>query len=306
MQENNNEEMQSLQRPAVPGNNNNVVEQTDEEERGITLGQIWHMIVKHWIAVVICMLAGLAVGVVYARAIKKPEYKATRTLAVIAPKDDNTSASNNVNNSLYFARIAVGYIKYPEVEEAACKLLVNGDTDNKKGYAKLFVSETDSSVYNTVALDKLFTASLETYVSGNSTATSIFIDVTSTTSVAQLSTDVVNAIVQALQDVSNTSGSALNSLLDQTIFPGSEARVENAKDTSTSNVIIGAVGTLAGVVVGAAYAIVRELADTKVGSKAELETLTGYKVIGMIPKYEAYAVESSSKKEGEEGGKVNA
>ena len=65
MQENNNEEIETLQRPQVSkGGNNNVIEKTDDEERGITLGQIWHMIIKHWIAVVICMLIGLAVGAV--------------------------------------------------------------------------------------------------------------------------------------------------------------------------------------------------------------------------------------------------
>lgn len=300
MQENNNDAMEALQRPQVSkSGNNNYIEEMDDEERGITLGQIWHMIIKRWVAVVICMLIGLAVGVVYARAIKKPVYKATRTLAVIAPKDDDTSASNNVNNSLYFARIAVGYIKYPEVEEQACKILVDKTEDYKEMFSS--VDDKGDTVYNTVVLDDFFTASLETYVSGNSTATSIFIDVTASSSDKQLSTDVVNAVVQALQDVSNTAGSALNSLLDHTIFPGTEARVDDAKDSSTSNVVIGAVGVIGGAVLGIAYAIIRELADTKIGSKSELEHLTGYKVIGMIPKYETYAEEQEG-----EGGEENA
>ncbi len=311
MQENNNEEIETLQRPQVSkGGNNNVIEKTDEEERGITLGQIWHMIIKHWIAVVICMLIGLAVGVVYARAIKKPVYKATRTILVAAHDDEESTDSGVVSTSKQLAQVAVNYIKYTEVEQAACKILVEDDKDNQKGYAKKFITvlQDGTTEYNTVALDGYFKATLQTYASG--TSYSNFIDVTCTTSSAQLSTDIVNATVQALQDVCNSSEGSLNGLLNQTIFPGNEARVENAVDTSTSNLIIGAVGVIGGAVVGVAYAIIRELADTKIGSKAELEYLTGYKVIGMVPKYEAYAEEHTKKdedkKEEGEGGKKNA
>ena len=51
----------SLPRPS----NNAKIEQEDidEEESGITLGDIWRMIKKHWVALVICLFVGLAGGV---------------------------------------------------------------------------------------------------------------------------------------------------------------------------------------------------------------------------------------------------
>lgn len=268
MEDNNNDV--SLNRPIV--NNYYGSEPGDEQqddEHSISFSQIWHMLKKHWVAIVVCTLVGLASGVLYGRLIKKPKYEATSQI-MIKVTDDSGDISENISQAKNQAQIASKYISYLEVREAVCSSLA-------AKYPEYDVSKNENAAED---LSSQYSVSLPTV--GSSSTTSIFVDITATTSEKQQSVDVANAIANVTKELSNGTGD-ISSYLKNSIVV---AEATTATDSSTSNIVIALIGTLIGLVVGCGYAIIRELTNNKVTSKYELEQLTGVKIIGMIPKYE--------------------
>ena len=261
-----------------------------EEEKGITLSQIWHMIIKHWVAIVILALIGLAVGVVYARAVKKPKFKAESQVMVLT-SDSTLTQAQKISLSESLVRICYGYMSGPEVSEAALEYLVN---NNKK-----FVNENGKAIYDSVDFSKMYTVSMQFSTTNVPT---IFIKVSATTSNKEMSIAIANAVVTVTAELCNTDGQ-VSSYLKDCVVP---TETDIAKDSSTSNLIIAAVGVLGGVVLGVAYAIVRELLNNRVGSKMELEQITGFKVIGMIPKYSNAPLSPEKQNQTTEGEKQDA
>jgi capsular polysaccharide biosynthesis protein len=299
MENNNNDyqsQMMSLQRPS---SNNDGYEVVEEEKEGISLGQVWHMIVKHWVALVIMVLVGLACGFGYSKFIKTPKYQANvQLMTVNGEASESSSTSSNISLAIQKTTIAYGYATTDEVVKSVGKKMAEKDYD-------IYLKDADgkkTEEYDLTAIKKLYSVSIPT-VTGSST--SIFLSITSTCKTEAMAIDVANFVSSSIVSLSNDSSSTVYSMLKNSLV--SMGTANSAKDTSTSTFIIALVGMLAGAVIGAAYGIIRELCNTKVSSKADLETLTGFKVIGMIPKYDNnVVVEMTEKKEEDKGGKENA
>lgn len=256
-------QMISLSRP-----NENV----EEEEDGISLSDIWHMIVKHWVGLVIFLLVGFAGGFGYAKFIKKPKYQASVQLYVNFTSEDNTK---NITLSQK-TNIACGYLVTNEVINSVCEKMAEKKYDvyTKDSNGK------DTTTFDTMEVKKLY--SVSTVSSNNNTIN--LLSITSTCKEEQMAIDVCNFVVDsALELVNDPSSIGYSIFKDSFSLIGGKANY--AKDTSTSTAVVSLIGALIGVVVGVGYCIIRELADTHVSSKADLEKLTGYKVIGMIPLY---------------------
>ncbi len=271
--------------------NQEIIVDQAEQEKSITLGQIWHMIKKHWVAAGVCTLLGFGAAFAYAKFIKSPSYQASVQLMVVA--DDGSSSSDNISISTRKAAIAYGYLTSDDVVEEATKKLA----ENEKYTKKLTTTENGETKYNTLLFKKYYSVAIPTI--GSTTTTSIFLTVTSTCNSEDMAIDVANCVANTAVELSNSEGYPIHNLIGNSLNVIQEAK--QAKDTSTSTAVISLIGILAGLVVGVAYGIIRELTDTRVSSKSELETLSGYKVIGMIPKYED--LKNSEKGESDNGGK---
>ncbi len=249
----------------------------DQEEKSITLGQIWHMIKKHWVAAGVCALLGFGAAFAYAKFIKSPSYQASVQMMVVA--DEGSTSTDNISISTRKAAIAYGYLTSDDVVEKSTEKLAA----NEKYTKALTTTENGETKYNTLQFKKYYTVTISTV--GSTSTTSIFLTITSTCKSEEMAIDVANCVANTSIELTNSDQYAIHNLLGDSLNIIQEAK--QAKDTSTSTVVISLIGVLAGLVVGIAYAIIRELTDTRVTSKSELESVTGYKVIGMVPKYEA-------------------
>lgn len=203
------------------------------------------------------------------------------------PADDSLSGQEAINLALKKAAIAYGYMTIEEVlKSVGVKMEANG----YNAYVKDASGNKTENV-DIAAVKSYYTVAIPT-VTNN--ATNIFVNVTSTCKNKQMAIDVANYVVDATIELVNTKGTNGYTILKESIATMGEAT--DAKDTSTSTWVISLIGALIGVVVGAGYGIVRELTNTKVTSKQDLENLTGYKVIGMIPDYQL--VEEAAGKKG--------
>lgn len=245
-----------------------------EQEEGISFSQIWMMIKKHFVAIIICTILGLAFGVIYARGIKKAKYEATSEVLVIKDTSSSTEtadATEVYNFGTKMATVCASYMQSQEVQDEVCKVMFN------EGYKDYKTSDDE---FNYVGLSEKYSVSLPTI--GSTSTTSLFVKVTATTKDEKESIKLANTIVNKTNELVNTDGNSLKVMLGNSLVI-TEAHI--ATDTSTSNVVIALIGIVLGLLVGIIYAIIIELTNTKVTSKRELEQITGYKVIGMIPKY---------------------
>lgn len=295
----NNETNNSLIRPSL----DNTVEYEEEEKSGVTLGQIFHMLRKHWVAIVITSLVGLAGGVVYGRFVKKAKYQATTQLMIVNTDTGSLTPEDtvqNISDAKNKAQILSLYMTSDEVKTQIAKDLIAKDGTKYDFYNrdenKNIIMDGTEYTYNLAAVSKLYSVNLQQVTSNN---TSIFVTITSTATDSQLAIDVANTVSTSTITLCNTKSTYGYRYLKDSV--ASLGTVSSASDKSTSNIVIAAVGVLLGAVVGAGYGIIRELTNTHVSSKTELEQLTGYKVIGMIPKYDPYV-----SKNAEEGAKENA
>ncbi len=254
-----------------------------EEEKGITLSQLFHMVLKHWVAIVILVLFGLSVGVIYGRVVKQPKYQAQTQLMVLA-QDTTGTQSQKLELTDRLVRITYGYLTSTEVRQQTLDYLVE---NNPK-----FVNVKGQPRYDSVSIGSLYTPQLQYSTSNTPTP---FIKVVATSSDKDMAIAVANAVVTITTDLCDNEGQ-LSNLLKNCLTPET---TEIAKDSSMSNTIIALVGVLGGLVVGALYGVIRELLNTKVGSKNEIEQMTGYKVIGMIPMYSNVETSPEKQEEGE-------
>lgn len=301
--ENMNAEQVSLQRPNNYNDNNNNYADEDDEAQGIKLSQIWHMIIKHWVALVICLLVGFAGGFAYSKIIKTPKFQATTQLMIVNTDTATTTSSNqNISEALQKTQIAYGYLTSDEVVHAVYDELKAKNTDDR--YKMDFVIKdktTGEEKADYESVKKLYSVTIPTVVSNS---TSIFINITSTAKNEALAVDVANFVPKIAIELVNNDTSLGYAYLKNSL--ASLGNVDSAKDTSTSTIMLALIGTLIGLVVGAAYGIIRELANTHVSSKTELEQLTGFKVIGMIPMYNSYVANTETKEETKKGDEQHA
>lgn len=264
----------SLKSNEIANNNQN---QPEDEEKGITLSQIWHMIIKHWVALVICILVGFAGGFGYAKFIKTPKYQASVQLMIVNSGSTTSTADSEISLALKKTQIAYGYLTTDEVATSVGKKMAEKKYDI---YLKDDSGKATTNV-DVTSVKKLYSVTIPTVVSNT---TSIYLNITSTCKTKDMAIDVVNFVAtSAIELVNNTSSSVYGYLNNSLTCIGS---ANSAKDTSTSTALLSVIGAVIGVVVGAVYGIIRELTNTHVSSKQELETISGYKVIGMIPKQE--------------------
>lgn len=258
--------------------NNDVEEAPEEEKSGITFGMIWRMIIKHWVAWVIFMFVGLAGGVVYAQALRKPSYSATATMMVVTNSNDSSTpiTDDNLNTtdlSIAYQRanIAVTMMNTSIVSHPATETL-----------ATTYTSLKDSSGnYDYASVSKAYSASLLTTGMTTTSGSSVVINVTATSDDAKFAVDLANTVCTTVIDLGNKDSRF--SYIKNCLIVASSAT--EGKDTATSKAVIVLIGLLIGCVIGMLYGIIFETANNKVTSKAELDELTHVKVIGMIPNY---------------------
>ena len=265
---------------------NNPQFQPEEEEKGITLSQIWRMIVKHWVALIICILVGFAGGFGYAKFVKKPSYQSSVQMMIVNSGSTTTTAENEISLAIRKTQIAYGYLTTDEVATSVGKKL------GEKKYDIYLKDDNGNATENidVSAVKKLYSVSIPTVVSNT---TSIYLTITSNCNNKNMAIDVVNYVATSAIELVNSTSSSVYGYLNNSLTCIGTAN--SAKDTSTSTAVLSIIGAVIGLVVGAAYGIIRELTNTHVSSKQELETLSGYKVIGMIPKAEL----NEDEKEGE-------
>ena len=236
---------------------------TDVEE-GKSFNEYWQMIRKHWKAVIAVTMVALVVGVGYAKGFKKPEYQSTGTCMVLYDNSEteDTITANDVNYSLTLLATVNTFMEDEPVIEAMTSDLI------QQGY-----DVTTNSVRGMISVEP---------ANYSSSIKSLYLEIVGTSSDMNLSRAVVNSCLN--QSVNMTENIEKYDFMKNTIVVTSTANT--ASDVSTSTALISAVSVVMGLIIGIIYAIIKELTNVFCISKKEIESITGVKVLGMIPDYE--------------------
>lgn len=242
----------------------------EEEEKGISLADLWHMIVKHWKGIVVAFAVCVIAGLVYGFAIKQPEWSSSGTVVVLADAGTSTD-EEETSTGIDSTNLSLSISLVPNVRDFMNSYTVRKEVANQ-------INSKHSTEYKPDDISNLVAASAKTYTSLEKT---VYIDVTATTSDAELSQDLVNTMIDVAIEMANSETTGYSKIYADSIYLDSEA--SEAEDTSMSKKLILAIAAVAGIVIGALYGIIFELCSNKAGSAKDLEDLTGVKVIGTIP-----------------------
>ncbi|MCI2069342.1 MAG: Wzz/FepE/Etk N-terminal domain-containing protein [Bacilli bacterium] len=247
----------------------------NQEDNGRTFADYWHMIIKHWIGVLLIIFVFVIGGFVYAKAIKKPKWQAEGQ-ALVYISDDTTGTNSLtqaqiISNSKTLLISTVSFMNSTPVYQAVLQDVVDSKETYTTGYT---LSDLDK-------IKKLVSSSPENYTSVEQ---SLVIDVFANTPTKEFSVFLVNSVLTHATDIAQNDPT-LSKVFKDVIKVFSTPNVTDCVDSSTKTLTILLASGLIGLVLAIAYAIIRELNNVYVTSKKELELLTGYKVIGLIPDY---------------------
>lgn len=126
--------------------------QNNQQNDGITLGDILRVLRKNWILIAIITAVIFVAGVVYTFGIVKPTYKATATVKVEVPLTTENSAdvSNSLNASLRYVQSVADAVKLPTI----AKKVVEANPDIKIS-AENLINETSTSYSSNTVFVKI-------------------------------------------------------------------------------------------------------------------------------------------------------
>ena len=252
----------------------------EESSKGLTFKDILFIIRKHWIAIVVFIVAGFVGGLTYSEVSKRvsPVYQSTGTMLVSYESEKSTSIATDYNFSNYITNTYVAFIKEDVVlSKAAEDLNTKVEQDLIKRPMKFTVGTLKSNL--------------------SVSASSLILKVSYTAKDPDDAKTIVDTIIDAAQytaDLPKTD-EAGNIIVDAQGNPEPKYRFLNGNLTPVSVAKRGArvshtlrnaaIGLGAGVVLAFLYVLLRELFDNTFKSSEEIERLLGVPVLAGIPDY---------------------
>ena len=232
-------------------------------EEGKSFKEYWQMVRKHWKAIIVVTMVALVMGIGYSEGFKKPEYQSTGTCMVLYDNSDgeNTVSATDVNYSLTLLATVNTFMEDEPVIDAMTVDL------KEQGY-----NVTTNAVRGMISVNP---------ANYSSSIKSLYLEIVGLSADEDLSRAVVNSCLSNSVEITNNNEKY--NLLKNTIIITSDAN--SSTDVSTSTMLICAVSVVMGLIVGIIYAIIKELTNVFCISKKEIESITGVKVLGLIPDY---------------------
>jgi len=252
--------------------NNKINKEANKEEEGISLRDLFGIIRKHILVILIFIFAGGLIGLGVDFILPK-SYSSTATM-LVSPSNEDGSSTGNVNEYQYSSYISKTYIVFITQDIVLDK--VSEDLDAAYGYT-----------FTTKDLLEKTSVSLE--------SSSLVVKVTFTTNDAIVAKNVANMISKNAVLISNTVDA--KSVPAYKLLYGNIAVLSEAKTgTKDSHLLrdVG-IGLAVGLVGAVIYAWLKEALDNGFKSSDEVEKVLGIPVLSEIPFYD---VESIRNKKG--------
>lgn len=231
------------------------------EDDGITLGDLFAMVRKHLVgALVTCLVVVVATSLFTFLAPKK--YESTAQLLAMAGQSITDTQSGNAS------QLSAG-ASYINSQIATYPQLVKTEAVLKPVITKLGLNETAGE--------------LAGQITATNPSNTMMVNITAETSDPQLSQDIANAVADSLSaQVSTNLDTIKKDKAPVTLSVVQEAQLPTSQSFPKIKLFLAA-GLVLGIILGIAYAIVRELLNTKVSSSQDARNILGTSAIGVVP-----------------------
>lgn len=235
---------------------------TSSTDDGITLGDLVTMLRKHLVgAIVTCLVVVFATAAYTFFAPKKYESTA-QLLAMAGQSIAGDAQSGNIS------QLSAG-ASYINSQIATYPQLVKTEAVLKPVIDKLNLDKTP--------------AQLASQITATNPSNTMMVNITAETRDPKLSQDVANAVAKSLSTQVSTNLETLDkSKAPVTLSVVQEAQLPTSQSFPKTKLFLAA-GLVLGIILGIAYAVVRELLNTKVSSTQDARSILGTSALGTIP-----------------------
>ena len=237
------------------------------EEKGLSLADLFHMLKKHIVGIIVAIIVCLGLGAGYALFLNPVSYKASTNVYVLY---DNGSGNNSAE-SINYGRLAP-------------KTFAEALTKDENIWKKI---EEKAKANNELTSEKIEVPSYKVIGQGMSASydtdlESLSFSFSYTSSNSYEVAPIMNATLDVLKDITNNT-SEKDAFNFFTLSYLGEIEDEDIITVSTSKMKILLLAGIVGVVLGIGYAFIYELVDQKVTSKKTVEEICDLKIVGLIP-----------------------
>ena len=233
-----------------------MVEKEIKEESGLSLIDIWNILVRHIWIIVICVFLGGAGGGAYGYVLKDPTYVSDAKIMIQVSADADSNA--DVNNG-----IVVGL----RISQTVAELM------QSRKVAKLVAND----VFGDVAYYPLVQSGLT--VTPSTTSLMIPVSYTSAPKYKDYVKDILNSVIEQTIALANDDNQNYTALKDKITVVDDASET---KEVQPNKLLLLLVGFVLGGVLGVVIAFILELINDKVMEKSDIEEKIGIKCIGSI------------------------
>ena len=231
-----------------------MVEKEIKEESGLSLIDIWNILIRHIWIIIVCVFVGGAGGGVYGYVLKDPTY--ISDAKVMIQVDAEAGSNADINNG-----IVVGL----RISQTVAELM------QSRKVAKL--------VANEVLGDVRYYPLIQSGLNVSPSTTSLMIPVSYVSTDKDNVKAILNSVIEQTIALANDDNQNYTALKDKITVVDDASE---AKYNSPNKTLLLLVGLVIGGVLGVVIAFILELINDKVMGKSDIEEKIGIKCIGSI------------------------
>lgn len=242
----------------------------DQEKDGLSLIDIWRIIKKNILIIIISTIIATAAAIVYAFVMVAPKYQANGSVLIDTSSRKEETGVDSIIAGLRYIPTLNDYL-YEEkfLTEVADDLTQKGFYEEEY-IAKLKENDRFPTLLN----------SLRSSLSTSNTQNSLIVKIYFNSTDGEFAQAAVEAIINRITTISADEYALLSGVIKEASSASGYYSVSNGR---TTYVIV---GFAVGLIVGLAIAFIKELTNTDIHNSDDVEKIVDAKVLGVIPDFE--------------------
>ncbi len=241
----------------------------NQEKDGLTLIDIWRIIKKNILIIIISTVIATAAAIVYAFVMVSPKYQANGSVLIDTSSKKETGTDSIIAGLRYVPTLNDYLYEEKFLTEVADDLTNKGfyDTDY---IAKLKENNRFPTLLN----------SLKSNLSISNTENSLIVKIYFSSTEGEFAQAAVQSIINKITTISADEYELLSGVIKEASSASGYYSVNNGR---TTYILIGFAG---GLFIGLAIAFIKELTNNDIHSSNDVEKIVDAKVLGVIPDFE--------------------
>ena len=240
-----------------------------KEERGLSIAELFNMVKKHIIGIIVSFIVCCGVGLGYSMFLKPVSYTASTNVYVLYDNGNPNLSTEAIN--------------YGRLGPKTFATALENDVNIWKKIADKVAANNEFAENKLERLPSYAAIGRGLNASYDEELQSLIFNFSYTSSDPYMVAPVMNATLDVLSDITNHTNEKDAFSFFNLSYLGRINTEQDVRVVSTSTTKILLLAGIAGISIGIIYAILVEKLDKKVGNKKIVEELCDLKIVGLIP-----------------------